>query len=38
MAHSRARCEWPEPSTPTTMPGISVLLFLELLLIDARSA
>src|SRR5271154_804257 len=38
MAHSRARCEWPEPSTPTMMPGISVLLLLEVLPIDARSA
>src|SRR5271165_775172 len=30
MAHSRARREWPEPSTPTMIPGISVLLLLEL--------
>src|SRR5882724_1501508 len=26
MAHSRARCEWPEPSTPTMMPDISFSL------------
>src|ERR1051326_5225315 len=42
MAHSRARREWPDPSTPTMIPGISVLLTVRApcftVTFDARSA
>jgi hypothetical protein len=37
--HSRARCEWAEPSTPTMIPGIPVSYcykFLGSLILDAR--